>query len=136
MALQEKYSAVVDLINQSGGRDVTVAEEGGVLKITATVPTPSEKNAVWDKIKYIGGENPADIMADIRMDNAEIATGGTGAGVGSAAKTYVVKSGDTLSKIAKDNYGDAGRYMDIFNANTDKLSDPNKIQVGQELIIP
>jgi len=73
--------------------------------------------------------------------NEEIAGGASGSGTeaGGASgesKTYVVKSGDTLSKIAKEHYGDANRYMDIFNANRDKLSDPNKIQAGQELIIP
>lgn len=51
-------------------------------------------------------------------------------------RTYTVKSGDTLSKIAKEFYGDANKYMDIFNANTDKLKDPNKIFPGQELVIP
>jgi len=131
MAIQDKYSEVIELINKTGGRDVTVSEDGGVLKLNATVPTPNEKNAVWNKIKEIGGENPADIIADIKMDSAEVPE------VASAgAKTYTVKSGDTLSKIAKDLYGDAGKYMDIYNANTDKLSDPNKIDVGQELIIP
>lgn len=61
--------------------------------------------------------------------------GGAG-GAGKTERTYIVQSGDTLSKIAKQYYGDAGKFMDIFNANTDKLSDPDKIQVGQELIIP
>lgn len=51
-------------------------------------------------------------------------------------RTYTVKSGDTLSKIAKEFYGNANKYMDIFNANTDKLKDPNKIFPGQELVIP
>lgn len=57
-------------------------------------------------------------------------------GASKESKTYTVKSGDTLSKIAKEHYGDANRYMEIFNANRDKLSDPNKIQPGQELVIP
>jgi nucleoid-associated protein YgaU len=61
---------------------------------------------------------------------------GAAGGAGRESRTYIVQSGDTLGKIAKEYYGDAGRYMDIFNANTDKLSDPNKIQVGQELVIP
>ena len=55
---------------------------------------------------------------------------------GSAAKYYTVVSGDTLSKISKQHYGNANDYMKIFEANRDKLSDPNKIQVGQELVIP
>jgi len=61
---------------------------------------------------------------------------GAAGGASKESRTYIVQSGDTLSKIAKEYYGDANRYMDIFNANTDKLSDPNKIHPGQELVIP
>lgn len=73
----------------------------------------------------------------IREEGTGGSTKETGAGGASKqGSTYVVQSGDTLSKIAKQYYGDANRYMDIFNANKDKLSDPNKIQPGQELVIP
>jgi nucleoid-associated protein YgaU len=52
-------------------------------------------------------------------------------------KTYTVATGDSLSKIAKNVYGNAGQYMKIFEANKDKLTDPDKIKVvGQELVIP
>jgi nucleoid-associated protein YgaU len=47
-----------------------------------------------------------------------------------------VKSGDTLSRIAKDAYGEANAYMKIFEANKPMLSDPNKIYPGQMLRIP
>lgn len=53
-----------------------------------------------------------------------------------ADKTYVVKSGDTLSKIAKNEYGDASAYHRIFEANRDILKDPDKIFPGQKLRIP
>lgn len=49
---------------------------------------------------------------------------------------YTVVSGDTLSKISKVNYGDANKYMVIFEANKPMLSDPNKIYPGQVLRIP
>jgi nucleoid-associated protein YgaU len=49
---------------------------------------------------------------------------------------YEVKKGDTLWKIAKEVYGDGSLYPDIFKANQDTLSDPDKIQVGQMLRIP
>ena len=65
MALQEKYSAVIEIINSNGGRDVVINEEGGVLNINATVPYPKDKNLAWDKIKEIGGDSPADLVADI-----------------------------------------------------------------------
>lgn len=49
---------------------------------------------------------------------------------------YEVKKGDTLWKIAKEKYGDGSLYQEIFKANRDTLSDPDKIQVGQRLRIP
>ncbi len=51
-------------------------------------------------------------------------------------KVYVVKSGDSLSKIAKEVLGDAGRWPEIFEANKDQIKDPNLIHVGQELKMP
>jgi nucleoid-associated protein YgaU len=47
-----------------------------------------------------------------------------------------VKPGDTLSKISKQFYGNPNEYMRIFYANREKLIDPDKIQVGQQLTIP
>jgi nucleoid-associated protein YgaU len=52
------------------------------------------------------------------------------------ATYYTVVSGDTLSKISKNNYGDANKYMKIFEANKPMLADPNKIYPGQVLRIP
>jgi nucleoid-associated protein YgaU len=49
---------------------------------------------------------------------------------------HEVKSGDTLWKIAKQVYGDGNLYTEIFKANQDILSDPDKIKVGQKLRIP
>ena|SRR5687767_3344674 len=52
------------------------------------------------------------------------------------ATFYEVKSGDTLSKIAKAHYGDAMKYNSIFEANKPMLKDPDKIYPGQVLRIP
>ena len=51
-------------------------------------------------------------------------------------QTYVVRSGDTLSKISSRFYGTTSRYMEIYDANRDRLSSPTNIKVGQTLIIP
>jgi nucleoid-associated protein YgaU len=56
--------------------------------------------------------------------------------LGSAKKTYTVQPGDTMQKIAQAVYGDGARWKEIFEANRTKISDPNLIQVGQELVIP
>lgn len=52
------------------------------------------------------------------------------------AKTVTVQKGDTLWALAKKYYGDGAQYTKIFNANTDKVSNPNLIYVGQVLTIP
>ena len=77
----------------------------------------------------------SDVVAeiDIRETRAQAAAAGGGT---SAAVTYTVKSGDTLSKISKEHYGSANEFMRIFYANRDTLKDPDMIQVGQKLVIP
>jgi nucleoid-associated protein YgaU len=52
------------------------------------------------------------------------------------SRFHTVKSGDTLSKIAKEMYGDASQYMKIFEANKPMLKDPDKIYPGQVLRVP
>jgi len=93
-------------------------------------PNESIKDDVWNAIKAVD-PGFSDLSADISVDSSLPApvTAATG-------QTYTVKSGDTLSKIAKQFYGDANQYMRIFEANKDQLDDPNKVQVGQELKIP
>lgn len=58
-----------------------------------------------------------------------VATRGSG-------RTYVVVDGDSLSKIAKREYGDASQWRRIYEANTDLIKDPDLIYPGQELKVP
>lgn len=58
------------------------------------------------------------------------------ASAGPASNFYTVKKGDTLSKIAKAEYGNANKYAAIFEANKPMLSHPDKIYPGQVLRIP
>ena len=53
-----------------------------------------------------------------------------------ATRYYTIKSGDSLSKIAKEMYGDAGDYDKIFEANREVIGDPDKIYPGQQIRIP
>jgi nucleoid-associated protein YgaU len=52
------------------------------------------------------------------------------------SKTYTVKAGDNLQKIAKQLLGDASKWKEIYEANKDLIKDPNVINVGMELEIP
>ncbi|RME96886.1 MAG: LysM peptidoglycan-binding domain-containing protein [Bacteroidetes bacterium] len=124
MSVKDKYQAVLKLGEELNVQDGYVEEVDGRLKMGGTVDNQYHKNLLWDKIKEIGGENPDDIMADIKVRQTDY-----------FAK-HTVSKGETLGKIAKQYYGKAGEYMRIFNANTHILKDPNLIHPGQELTIP
>jgi nucleoid-associated protein YgaU len=53
-----------------------------------------------------------------------------------APRDYVIQSGDSLSKIARQFYGNANDWQKIYQANKDKIKDPNMIHPGQKIIIP
>ncbi|RZN81032.1 MAG: LysM peptidoglycan-binding domain-containing protein [Winogradskyella sp.] len=122
--MRAKYQAVLDLGEQLNIKDGKVEEADGKLKVWGTANTPYEKDAIWNKIKEIGGDNPADIMADIKVADDSVYA------------RHTVSSGETLGKIAKHYYGDAMKYKNIFAANTDILKNPDVIHPDQELIIP
>jgi nucleoid-associated protein YgaU len=53
-----------------------------------------------------------------------------------STKEYVIKKGDTLSKIAQEQLGKAHRWKYLYELNKDKIKDPNKLRVGQKIIVP
>ena len=130
MGLRDTYAYAISVAK--GKFDGSAQERDGKLHFIGSVKSEADKNEIWGAIKTIPTWQN-DVVADIKV------TGG-GAGGGGAAtqsqRTYTVKAGDTLSKIAKEHLGDANAYMDIFNANKDQLSDPDKIKPGQVLKIP
>ena len=67
---------------------------------------------------------------------AENTKGKEGSDAWDSTQWYVVKKGDTISKISREYYGDPNLYVTIFEANRDILKDPNLIKVGQKLRIP
>ena len=56
--------------------------------------------------------------------------------VAPAGRTYTVKAGDSLSKIAKHEYGDATEWKRIYEANRDQIKNPDRIHPGQTLKLP
>jgi nucleoid-associated protein YgaU len=105
------------------------------LYIRAEAPSQDVKNKVWDQIKLVD-PSFSDLTADIDAPAAAAAAAASAGGSSSAARTYTVQPGDSLSKISKQFYGDANKYMKIFEANKDKLSDPDKVRAGMDLVIP
>ena len=131
MGLRDTYAYAIQ--TAKGKFHGNAEERDGKLHWKGTVGTEAEKNELWTAIKTIPTWQN-DIVADIQVTGGPAAA--SGAAAPTAAKTYTVQAGDTLSKIAKTHLGDANAYMRIFDANKDKLSDPDKIQVGQVLTIP
>ena len=123
MALMEKYNDLFSLANQIGLKDPDVKEDAGKLKISGQTEYQLDANRLWDNIKtHTGWEN--EIVANIQARRSDV------------FGVHTVVAGDTLSKLAKSYLGDAKRYMEIFDANTDTLSNPDSIKVGQRLNIP
>jgi nucleoid-associated protein YgaU len=144
MTLREKYNQAIQTAKQlkfQGAAD----ERDGKLYFHGTVNSQDEANQIWNALKTVP-DWQKDIVADIKVNPSaavagaqasagETPTAGTGAS-GHAGETYTVQSGDTLSGIAKKFLGDANAYTEIFNANRDQLTDPDKIKPGQVLKIP
>jgi nucleoid-associated protein YgaU len=94
---------------------------------TATVEGKAESQAHRENVIIAIGNTEGVANVDDRMTVVNPAP---------EATFYTVKSGDTLSKIAKEHYGSASKYQAIFEANRPMLSDPDKIYPGQVLRIP
>lgn len=120
MSLVDKYQSLIDLAN-SHGTTINVQEGEGVLHIDGAAGSAEAKQALWDEYNRIDPEyRSGDLVLNISAPEA-------------AVNTYTVQSGDNLSKIGA-KYGVS--WQKIFEANSDKLSDPDKIFPGQELVIP
>jgi nucleoid-associated protein YgaU len=132
--LKQKYQSVLNLMEQQGVRLQNVHMENGKLLIRGEAPSEQAKNRIWDEIKLVEPSWSSELVADLTVRPG----GAPSPGMGSpgAGRTYTVKPGDTLSQLSQQFYGDANQYRRIFDANRDKLSDPDKIQVGQVLNIP
>lgn len=136
--LKQKYQSVVNSMQQHQVRLENLNMQGDKLFMRAEAPSQDAKNRVWDQIKLVD-PTYSDLTADITVNEAaapKTQTAGASANAGTQTRTYTVKPGDSLSKISRELYGDANKYQKIFEANRDKLSDPDKIRAGQELVIP
>jgi nucleoid-associated protein YgaU len=139
MSLREKYNHAIQTA-KSFGMQGAAEERDGKLYFKGTVQSQDQANKIWDAIKTVPSWQK-EVVADIKSTGAGAATQKESTPQKDTTQkqtqtTYTVKTGDTLSKIAKEFLGDANAYMEIFNANRDQLTDPNLIKPGQVLKIP
>ena len=105
--------------------NINVLVEGSRVRVSGDVPDEATRQKlamIVGNVKYIES-----------VDDSGLAGGPT---QGAAPKVHEVQSGDTLSSIARQHYGDANAYTQIFEANRPMLADPDEIYPGQVLIIP
>jgi nucleoid-associated protein YgaU len=121
--LKDKYQELLNYASSLHFTNVEAKEEGGKLHIKATAPYAFDKDLFWGKLKSFQAWQ-TELGADIKVEKTEV------------YGYYTVKSGDSLSKLAKAHLGDGNRHMEIFNLNKDVLKNPDLIKVGQKLKMP
>ena len=121
--LKQKYSPVIQTIegfSDLGAKLDSVSLDGDKLYLKGSVPSQVVANRVWDVIKQVDPQ-----YSDLHH---EIST------TGGPNQSYSVKSVYNLSKISARFYGSPNHYSNIAAASN--ISDPNKIQVGQQITVP
>jgi nucleoid-associated protein YgaU len=116
-----------------------VTIEGGQISLkgdTVTVTGFAGSQAEKEKAILILGNHKGVAHVEDRIQVRAAPAAGQVQQTAAVSRFYEVKSGDTLSKIAREVYGDANAYHQIFDANRPMLSDPDKIYPGQMLRIP
>jgi nucleoid-associated protein YgaU len=124
-AERKREAALVAVINQMGFkvRDLAVDIEGDKALVRGAVDTQEER----EKVVLLTGNTDGIGSVDDRLQVSRPEPEG---------QYYDVKAGDSLSKIAKQFYGDANKYNVIFEANRPLIKDADDIYPGQKLRIP
>jgi nucleoid-associated protein YgaU len=124
-APEQKAAALTALIQQMGLQvtDLGVRVDGDQVTLTGKAASQAEREKVALLVGNVEGIGRVDDQLQTAQPEPE-------------ATFYTVKSGDTLSKIAREHYGNANQYPKIFEANKPLLKDPDEIYPGQVLRIP
>lgn len=117
----DELEEYLDALGMRG--DIDVRFDDGVVYLEGSVPDQETLERVVLAVGNVDGVEKVDEDLDVEQP-------------ADAAKMYTVQSGDTLSGIAQQFYGDGNRYNEIFEANRPMLTDPNMIYPGQVLRIP
>ncbi len=123
MALQTKYQSLINAAEAAGATNLEVREQDNVLYIDGQVPSEAVKKQVWDEYNRLDPDyRSGDLVLNLNI-----------AGGAEQEQEYEVVSGDSLSKIGQ-RYGVG--WKEIYEANRDKIKDPDLIQPGWKLKIP
>jgi len=120
-----RAQALLDHVKKLGlsYKTLTVKTKGDTVILTGSVEEQADAEKIALAVGNVEGVSAVDNQLDVAQPTPE-------------GNYYTVKSGDTLSKISKEVYGDPMKYGVIFEANKPMLSDPDKIYPDQVLRIP
>ena len=122
---RKKAAALVNLVNQMGFKvdELGIRVDDDKVTVTGSVKSQEEREKIVLLVGNTEGTGSVDDQLKVEKPEPE-------------AQYYEVKSGDNLSKIARQFYGNANKYPVIFEANRPMLKDPDEIYPGQKLRIP
>ena len=127
--LKLKYQSVLNLIQQQGVRLAHLHVQDNKLFIQGAAPSEEIKNAVWNQIKLVDASF-ADLTCDLSVD-ASLAP------PAAEPRSYTVRAGDSLWKIAQQFYGNGSQYPKIIAGNPGRLKDEKTvIHPGDVLVVP
>lgn len=126
------YAGLVAQVKQSLGAEpvlkgisIDVAQVGGSVRISGTVPTDVHRRLVAELVQHVvANRMPVAVTLGVAIARQP------------QPVLYTVRLGDSLSSLAARQYGDGRMWIKIYAANRDKLSSPNGLLVGQVLVIP
>lgn len=125
MALQAKYQPLIDAAQNAGATNLQVRQQGNVLYIDGQVASEGVKKQLWDKYNQLDPDyRSGDLVLNLNV---------VGGGSEPEMDEYEVVSGDSLSKIGQ-RYGVS--WQQIYEANRDRIKNPDLIQPGWKLKIP
>lgn len=152
MADLGKVQQAVVSAGASGVRNLAARQNGNAIEIHGTAASLAQKQSAFKTITDSVGDSAGVVnLIQVATDGAgqqaqprpmqppqpgAIPPPMTSAGTASSQRTHTVGHGETLTGIAHHYYGKASEYQKIFDANRDKLSDPDKVREGMTLIIP
>jgi len=114
---------LLDAAAELGIKDLEIRAERNKTVITGRARYQLDCDLFFDAVKTIDGWEE-DIVVDLAVECTDI------------RGYHTVKPGETLASIAKRHLGSAARELDIFEANRDRMNDPEQICPGQQLLIP
>ena len=122
MSLQDKYKSLLDYAGSPKVDNLSISENNNILYVSGSAPA-----AVKDKIWEIYNSIDPDMRAGDMVLNIQVTDE-------AKEESYVIKAGDSLSKIARNYPGMT--WQKLYEANKDTIKDPNVIYPGKSIRIP